>query len=110
MSAAASLVKIGEEAARTLVDVYDELDSIPRYLAFEAWARLEFEPARKIVSNETKSSNRFMRGFAIITLAAIDPERGMKRVEEMRRSESDLFVLSMMKKAVEIAAASESED
>ncbi len=110
MSAAASLVQIGEKAAEKLAEAYEDLDSIPRYLAFEVWAKLHFKPARETLLKETESPNRFMRGFAIITLAAIDPEKGLKRVEDMRRSESDLFVLSMLKKAAEIAELLEDEN
>lgn len=110
MSAAASLVNLGEEAAEKLAVVYDRLDSIPRYLALEVWAKLNYKPVLETLLAETESSDRYMRGFAVIALAAIAPERSLIRVDEMRQSETDLFVLSMMDKATEIAELSGEEN
>jgi len=101
MTAAAALVKIGKPAAEQLLAVYDDLDTIPKCLSFEVWSKLEFKPARNLVINETKSTDRYMRGFAIVALADIDPKKARKRIKEMQGRETDLFVMSMLEKVTE---------
>ena len=96
MSAVKSLTVIGEVACDDLIDRYDTLSDLAKYLAFDIWAGNKYKPARKILERETKSEDRYLRSFAIYALASIDGGKALKRIGKMLKTETDIFVISRL--------------
>jgi HEAT repeat protein len=102
MSAVGSLIGIGNPSCDSLISRYSDLSDMGRYLAFEVWAGCRYAPAKKLLEKATHSEETYTRAFAIQALAAVDVKKARKRIEKMRRTETDLFVRSRISAAEEI--------
>lgn len=102
MSAVGSLITIGNPSCDRLISRYSDLSDLGSYLAFEVWAGCKYAPAKKLLEKATYSDNTFTRAFAIQALAAVDVKKARKRIEKMRRTETDLFVRSRISAAEEL--------
>jgi len=102
MSAARSLTSIGDPACRALLDKYDSLSMMSRSLAFEVWANSAYSQAAEILLSETYSTDPHVRGFAIVSLAAVSDEKARGRIEKLLETETDLFVLSRLSAAMNL--------
>jgi HEAT repeat protein len=102
MSAVGSLITIGSPSCDSLISRYNALSDLGRHLAFEVWAGCRYAPAKKLLEKATHSEETYTRAFAILALAAIDVKKARKRIEKMRRKETDLFVRSRINAAEEL--------
>ncbi|MBD3218897.1 MAG: hypothetical protein GF310_11520 [candidate division Zixibacteria bacterium] len=103
-SAMGSLVKIGEESGEVLEERFDQLPKMAQYYAIDVWAGLEYEDAFDRLKDLLKSEDNRLRGFAIVAIARIKPDKTAKLVRKYSEVEENPFVLSSFEKARRIAA------
>jgi HEAT repeat protein len=108
-SAAGSLVKIGGQAGETLLDKHDRLSSNALYYALDVWAALKYKRAFKSLKEFLKSEDRRLRGFTMIAMAQIDPQKA-KKIVTKHKSEDDIFIRSCRQKASDIISKAEAEN
>ncbi|MBU1318154.1 MAG: HEAT repeat domain-containing protein [candidate division Zixibacteria bacterium] len=102
MSAARSLTSIGSPACDALLNKCDSLSVMAKSLAFEVWANSAYRPAAEILLSETYSTDPHVRGFAVVALASVSDEKARDRIEKLSETETDLFVLSRLRAAMNL--------
>jgi HEAT repeat protein len=99
MSAVRALADIGDEAGAELIERYDNLSDMARSLAFEVWAAVKYEKAAAILARAVKSEDGYMRGFAVVALALVNPTVCREIIDGDLTNETDPFVLSRIRDA-----------
>jgi HEAT repeat protein len=103
-SAMESLVKIGNQSGKVLENMFDELPQMAQYYAVDVWAGLKYEDAFDMLEDLLKSPDHRLRGFAIVAIAKIKPEKTEKLVRKYNKDEENSFVLSSFDKARRLAS------
>lgn len=93
-TASQSLIQLGDKSGNSLLKNFDELPPMASYYAPDIWAGLQYKDALKKLEELTKSDDAYMRGFAIMAIAKIDPKKAEKIIRKNREREADMFVLS----------------
>jgi hypothetical protein len=101
-TASQSLVQLGDKSGGALLDDFDNLPPIASYYAPDIWAGLKYKEALNRLEDLTKSDDGYMRGFAIVAIAKIDPKKAEKIIRKNRQRETNLFVLSSFDMAQKI--------
>ena len=106
-SAAGSLVKIGDISGKVILSQYPALSSTAISYACDIWSQLKYSKALKQLEEILKESDdNYLRGFAILAIANIDPKKAGKFIRKNIEEEKDLFVLSCFEKAYTIISDS----
>jgi len=106
-SAAGSLVKIGDNSGKVLLAHYPTLSTTALSYACDIWAQLKYAKALKQLEKILKeNTDNYLRGFAILAIAHIDPKKAGKFIRKNIEKENDLFVLSCFEKAYNIISES----
>ena len=103
-SATGSLIKIGKESGEVLEERFDQLPKMAQYYAIDVWAGLEYEDAFDKLKDLLKSEDNRLRGFAIVAIARIKPDKTAKLLRKYSKVEKNPFVQSSFDKAHRIAA------
>ncbi len=103
-SATGSLVKIGKESGEVLEERFDQLPKMAQYYAIDVWAGLQYEDAFDKLKDLLKSEDNRLRGFAILAIARIKPDKTERLVRKYSKVEENPFVLSSFEKARRLAA------